>query len=145
MIKIKQSQISISPMYVMIKSKQSVILLFILSWTCTQKKYITANTHSALWRYSGNHFRIFKCIKTVWQLPCLLQSYPSYMCIYTYGNMCGSCLLAVRAMLSLLFTFYPPSSPNLWLCCNIVSVKFDSQQFMRILMRCASIWLVSTR
>jgi hypothetical protein len=31
---------------------------------------------------------------------------------------------------------------HIWPCCDIVSVKFDSRQFPRILMRCAGIWLV---
>jgi hypothetical protein len=31
---------------------------------------------------------------------------------------------------------------HIWLSCDIISVKFDSQQFPRILMRCAVIWLV---
>jgi hypothetical protein len=31
---------------------------------------------------------------------------------------------------------------HIWPCCDIVSVKFDSQQFSHILMRCAGIWLI---
>jgi hypothetical protein len=31
---------------------------------------------------------------------------------------------------------------QIWPCCDIVSVMFDSQQFLRILMRWAGIWLI---
>jgi hypothetical protein len=81
-------------------------------YVCVLVKYtpaaVTANTQSALWMYSGNHLRTFKCclkigvptITTVWHIPYIENIADHWafrlttltllsVCIYNRGNVYG--------------------------------------------------------